>query len=196
MRSIAENKKDRPIGGRIKYFLPNWQVLTNDPWVLQTVSGVRLNLSGTPNQQSKPPKPILDSEKSKALDMELEKLRAKRTISPAHDRTESFLSPMFLVPKADGSWRPVINLRSLNQFVVSPHFKMEGIRVVKGLLRKNDWMVKLDLKDAYLSVPMSSPHRRFLRFEWRQQIWEFNCLPFGLNSAPYTFTKLLKPAMA
>ena len=73
---------------------------------------------------------------------------------------------------------------------------MEGIRVVKGLLRKNDWMVKLDLKDAYLSVPMSSPHRRFLRFEWRQQIWEFNCLPFGLSSAPYTFTKLLKPAVA
>ena len=73
---------------------------------------------------------------------------------------------------------------------------MEGIRVVKGLLRKNNWMVKLDLKDAYLSVPMSSPHRRLFRFNWRQQMWEFNCLPFGLNSAPYTFTKLLKPAVA
>ena len=73
---------------------------------------------------------------------------------------------------------------------------MEGIRVVKGLLRKNDWMVKLDLKDAYLSVPMSTPNRRLLRFEWHQQLWEFNCLPFGLNSAPYTFTKLLKPAVA
>ena len=57
-------------------------------------------------------------------------------------------------------------------------------------------MVKLDLKDAYLSVTMSSPHRRFLHFEWRQEMWEFNCLPFGLNSSPCTFTKLLKPAVA
>ena len=114
MRPIAEIEKDRPVGGRIKYFMPNWQALTNDPWVLQTVSGVWLNLRASPNQKSRPPKLVLDSKKRKALDMELEKLRAKKAISPAQDNRGSFVSPMFLVPKADGSWRPVINLRSLN----------------------------------------------------------------------------------
>ena len=102
---------------------------------------------------------------------------------------------MFVVPKGEGSWRPVINLRSLNTYLV-PHFKMEGIRVVKSLIQKGDWMVKLDLKDPFLSVPIHSTHRRYLRFQWEEQAWEFQTLPFSLSSAPCVFTKLLKPAVA
>ena len=41
---------------------------------------------------------------------------------------DSFVSTLFLVPKKDGSQRPVINLKHLNAFVESPHFKMEGIQ--------------------------------------------------------------------
>ena len=56
-------------------------------------------------------------------------------------------------PKPDGTWRPVINLKSLNRYVVAHHFKMETIRTVKGLIKPRDWLLKLDLKDAYLTVP-------------------------------------------
>ena len=69
-------------------------------------------------------------------------------------------------------------------------------RVVKSLIQKGDWMVKLDLKDAFLSVPIHPTHRKYLRFQWEEQAWEFQTLPFGLSSAPYVFTKLLKPAVA
>ena len=103
---------------------------------------------------------------------------------------------MFPVPKGDGSWRPIIDLRELNQFITPHHFKMEGIRAMKGLIRKNDWMAKLDLKDAYLSVPIYPPHRNYLSFQWQKKIWEFKSLPFGLRSAPHAFTKLLKPVVA
>ena len=103
---------------------------------------------------------------------------------------------MFPVPKGDRAWRPVIDLRELNQYVVPHHFKMEGITAMKGLVEGDDWMVKLDMKDAYLSVPIYPPHRRFLRFQWQGKIWEFKSLPFGLRSAPHKFTKLLKPIVA
>lgn len=53
----------------------------------------------------------------------------------------------------------------------------------------------LDLKDAYLSVPMSPVYTHLLRFQWQNQTYQFNTLAFGLSSAPYVFTKLLKPAM-
>ena len=95
--------------------------------------------------------------------------------------------PDFLVPKSDGSWRPVVNLKSLNTWVVPHHFKMESIRTVKGLLIQGDWLVKLDLKDAYLSIPIHRPHQKFLRFQrfqWDSREWQFQALPFGLSSAP------------
>ena len=56
-------------------------------------------------------------------------------------------------------------------------------------------MAKLDLKDTYLSVPITESHRKFLQFYWRNQLLQFTCLPFGLSSAPYVFTKLLRPVL-
>lgn len=105
------------------------------------------------------------------------------------------MSQLFLVPKKDGSRRPVINLRSLNMLIRKQKFKMEGAKVIRELLRKDDWFASIDLKDAYLSVPVDEEHRRYLRFAWGDTMFEFQCLPFGLSSAPRTFTKLLKPVM-
>ena len=76
---------------------------------------------------------------------------------------DSFLSSIFLVPKKDGGHRPIINLKKLNEFVLHHHFKMEGIHMLKDLLRQGDFMAKIDLKDAYFAVPISEPDREHLR---------------------------------
>ena len=184
------------MGARLQHFLPNWQAITDDPWILNTVRGYSLELTSAPNQHH-PPTPItFDQEKSAALTSEIHKLLQKQAISQVENSPDEFLSPIFLVPKADGSYRPVINLRDLNSHIAYHHFKMEGIKTVKGLMKKGDWLAKLDLKDAYLSVPMSPVHTHLLRFQWQNQTYQFNTLPFGLSSAPYVFTKLLKPAVA
>ena len=75
---------------------------------------------------------------------------------------KGFISRMFLVPKKDGSYRPIIDLRQLNKFIRWEHFKMEGIHLVKDLLRQGDWMVKLDLKDAYFAVPIHQEYQQYL----------------------------------
>ena len=57
-------------------------------------------------------------------------------------------------------------------------------------------MVKIDLKDAYLTVPIWQNHQTYLGFLWRDSLLEFACLPFGLASAPRVFTTLLKPVLS
>ncbi len=59
-------------------------------------------------------------------------------------------------------------------------------------------MISLDLKDAYLHVPIIPQHRKFLRFAFRDQqgilrVCQWGALPFGLTTAPRVFTKLLAP---
>ena len=89
----------------------------------------------------------------------------------------------------------MINLKSFNSFINAPHFKMEGIHTLNNLL-KRDWLVKIDLKDPYFSVPISQQHRKFLCFQFKDNLYQFNCLSFGLASAPWVFTITLKPVAA
>lgn len=56
-------------------------------------------------------------------------------------------------------------------------------------------MASIDLKDAYQLIRLASSDRKYLRFLFEDVLYEFNCLPFGLSTAPYTFTKLLKPVI-
>ena len=55
--------------------------------------------------------------------------------------------------------------------------------------------MRINLKDAYFSVPIHPQHRNFLRFRWQGKCFQFTCLPFGLASAPWVFTKVLKPVL-
>ena len=43
-------------------------------------------------------------------------------------------------------------------------------------------------------MSIDTNHRKYLRFIWRNQLFQFTCLPNGLSSAPRIFTKLMKPA--
>ena len=56
--------------------------------------------------------------------------------------------------------------------------------MLQDLLKKGDFMVKLDLKDAYFTVPVWNGHQKFVRFIWKETLWEFSCLPFELASDP------------
>lgn len=56
-------------------------------------------------------------------------------------------------------------------------------------------MATVDLKDAYFLLKIHPDSRKYLRFLFEGRIYEFNVLPFGLNTAPYIFTKIMKPVV-
>ena len=129
------------------------------------------------------------------LNVEISKLHLKGAIRPFNFTNAAFYSRLFLVPKKGGDLRPVIDLSALNQFVINENFQMENISCLKQILNQNDFMVKLDLKDAYLTVGVHEQSQHYLRFIWQGQAYQFQALPFGLCTAPRVFTKLLKPVI-
>ena len=68
--------------------------------------------------------------------------------------------------------------------------------MVKATLLKNDYMVKIDRKDAYQCIPVHTQDRAFMRFQWVVQLYQYAALPFGLASAPRQFTKIMKPIVS
>ena len=51
-------------------------------------------------------------------------------------------------------YRPVINLKKLNQNIPYIYFKMKGLFLLQELLKNVDFLCSLDLKDAYFSVTL------------------------------------------
>ena len=57
-------------------------------------------------------------------------------------------------------------------------------------------MASLDLKHAYYTIPIAAEHRKYLKFVWAGQLYEFKSLPMGLTSSPRIFAKIMKPVLA
>ena len=72
----------------------------------------------------------------------------------------------------------------LNCYINTLHFKMESISSVRDIIQENDFMGRLDRKDAYLSVQMARYYRKYLRFQWQEENYEVKTLPFALAPAP------------
>jgi hypothetical protein len=113
-------------------------------------------------------------------------------ITECQQTNDQFLSKIFLTPKSNGGYRFILNLKGLNKFVAKSHFKMEDFRTASKLIPKNGFMATIDLKEAYLLVPIATNHRKYLRFEYNNVTYEFCSLVYGLSVAPRTFTKIMK----
>ena len=131
------------------------------------------------------------SEKQRQLGEEIQSLWDKQAIERAA-KGPGFYARLFLVKKKNGSFKPVFNLKPLNKHIHKQSFKMATVRTVAESIRQGDWAVSLDLKDAYLHVPILKKHRKFLSFAFKGQCYQFKVLPFGLSSAPRVFTKLTR----
>ena len=68
---------------------------------------------------------------------------------------------------------------------------METIQSVLLSVRQGNWMASIDLKEAYLQVPVHPDPRRFLRFVAQGNVYQFSALCFGLSTAPQVFSRVM-----
>ena len=68
---------------------------------------------------------------------------------------------------------------------------METVKSVRQSIMANDWAVSIDLTDAYLHVPIHPISRKYLRFIYDHQVFQFTAIPFGMSLSPWVFTKLM-----
>ena len=129
-----------------------WSDKGADPWVVEVLRwGYRIPFRRAPILSKEPiPYPAYspDSIRGKALEGEVCSLLEKGAIELAPLLSPGYYSWLFVVMKASGSWRPVIDLSLLNLRVQKTSFKMETLQSVLLSVRAGDWMVSLDLKDA------------------------------------------------
>ncbi|KAL0190937.1 hypothetical protein M9458_013635, partial [Cirrhinus mrigala] len=181
-------------------YLAAWKLLPNvSAWVLCTVErGYRIQFGALPPPFNGVFPTVVSPEQGLVMEQEVATLLRKEAIEvvPPHDRESGFYSRYFIVPKKDGGLRPILDLRQLNRSVMRLKFKMLTVNQVVSQIRSEDWFVTIDLKDAYFHVSILPQHRKFLRFAFRGEAYQYRVLPFGLALSPRTFTKCVDAALA
>ena len=185
------------IAGRLKQFSSQWQHITSDPFILDSVQHYKIEFVAEFPQQEVVPRGIgFSTQEQYIIEKEIEKLLHEGVIEETTHCVGEYISTIFIRPKKDGTCRLILNLKSLNDHVEYHHFKMDTLQSAIRLMKRNCYMASVDLRDAYYLVPIHKEYQKFLRFSWKGKLFQFSCLPNGLSCAPRLFTKILKPVYA
>ena len=65
--------------------------------------------------------------------------------------------------------------------------------LVSPMLKKGDYMFSFDLKSGYNHIDIAQAHHKYLGIAWGQKFHVFTVLPFGLCTACYLVTKVVRP---
>ncbi|XP_073721072.1 uncharacterized protein [Misgurnus anguillicaudatus] len=180
--------------------LAAWKLLPGiSGWVISTVHlGYRIQFIRRPPRFNGVIFTSVRPERTQILLQEIQSLLMKGAIEhvPLPERESGYYSRYFLVPKKDGGLRPILDLRALNKAVKALKFKMLTVKTVVAQIQHYDWFVTIDLKDAYFHIEILPQHRKFLRFAFAGEAYQFRVLPFGLALSPRTYTKCMDAALA
>ena len=78
-----------------------------------------------------------------------------------------------------------------------PKFKYDDVRTAATIFEKGDYFFSFDLKSAYHHIEIEPDYHKYFGFSWKNEdnqvvFYVFTCLPFGLCTAPYVFTKVCR----
>ena len=107
-----------------------------------------------------------------------------------------FINPLHVVQQSGGKCRLILDLSYLNRFIWKQSVRFEDIRTVFDLFQSGYFFFTFDLKSGYHHVEIFPDHRQYLGFSWNfgsvVKYFVFTVLPFGMSSAPYIFSKLVR----
>ena len=97
--------------------------------------------------------------------------------------------------------RLVLDLRNVNKYLNVDKFKYENLTTISDILEKGDFFINFDLKSGYHHVPIAKEHQKYLGFswefliggEWIRKYFIFLVMAFGLATASFVFTKIMRP---
>ena len=165
-----ELKQNVPLRGRISHFVQSWEKLTKDQENLEIENRYKISLLRTPAQEKISLNTPLKENQKFLVEKEMKEMLKNGAIKVSLQNDQlsqnQFLSNLFAVKKNGCGYQRVTNLKTLNQFVPYMHFKMESLQTLKYMMKERDYMCKINLKDAYFTVPLDKSCDHLARLSW------------------------------
>ena len=134
-------------------------------------------------------KPLrLDTSKLEAAKAEFVAMEKKNIIRRS---SSAWASPLHMVPKPDGTWRPCRDYRRLNTVTTTDRYPVPNIQDLTARLAGCTLFSKLDLRKGYYQVPVAPEDIQKTAVAKTFGLFEFLRIPFGLRNAGQTFQRFI-----
>ena len=124
------------LGGRLQHFFPFWHSICKDHRVLSIILGAKFEFNEEFCYQEKLPRVLKMSQaEHQFMDDKIKELLQDGSIwEVPHPGPSGWVSNVFLVPKKDGGYRMILNLKPLNKMIKYHKFKIDHIQQVLDLV--------------------------------------------------------------
>ena len=177
--------------GRLKCNYKYWHATNANSYVLDVVkNGYKLPLYDIPTS-------VVSKNNASSLanvsfvDNEISKLLKRDLIENVYFVPE-VVNPLTVADGRSGKKRLVLDCRHINMYLHKFKYRYEDANTAMNMFNVGDVGFNFDLTSAYHHIQMFSRHRKYLGFYWKSKYYVFKVLPFGLSTAGYICTKVLR----
>ena len=124
----------------------------------------------------------------KVMKEHIDKLLDDGVIRPSKS---NYSSPIFLVPKGEKEFRPVVDYRVLNSKILVDSTPLPDLHSCFHWFSNARFFTSLDLNSAYHQIPLAESCRKYTAFATDWNLYEFCRVPFGIAVGAQVLTRLL-----
>ena len=125
-----------------------------------------------------------------AVEMDLDRLVSDGVLKPVN--IAKWAAPIVVVPKPGGKVRICADFSTgVNQALDIDRYSLPKPNDLFVALNGGSQFSKIDFSEAYLQVELDDESKQLLIINTHKGLFQFNCLPFGIASAPSIFQKIM-----
>ncbi|KAA6372115.1 MAG: putative reverse transcriptase [Streblomastix strix] len=185
------------MGGQTATYLDQWETFNMKEFIQQ-----RFTLQWKDNQSINKLERKLKIMKCRGTDEEareyklmLEEELKENIVIPIKKEQIKWYNLTFMIKKANGKWRKILDAKALNKQKADFHFKMHDSIEVKQTIRLGNWITSLGLSSAFHHLIVQTESQPYLAFEFQNNHYTYKAMPFGTKHSPIYFATAMEPIM-
>ena len=132
---------------------------------------------------------------AKVTEIETE-VKKMMTMGIVEHSKSPFCSPLLLIKKSDGSFRPVVDFRLLDRATVFAAEPMPNPEEIYAKLNKGKYFSTFDFCKGYWQIRMNIEDKENNAFSSTLGLFQFVRMPFGLVNAGATYERMMRKLLS